>query len=316
MKTFKEIQAALLAEFNTKQAIIDLKDDIKRLYPEEEIKKIIRNVMWNEEAPASARNAAEEDVWALPNYPHQIREKHLTMIAKYSPEYAEQTKQVMELMAEAKNLVVTKKVKKVVTKEITEADRENMKTSNKALFEGHCQCCGAQQKLPKGVLSKHGYTVDWGFFNGVCQGAGHKAYEESCALIASFIESAKNSREACLAQIETLETDTETVWMNIYVDRKHLWKQFNRSDINIQTYPGSDLITYYVMFGEGDKPNRNNSIQVGSHSTHNLDQAIKYQNSIRARIYKNQIIQIDEYITWQEERVANWKPQPLIAVKD
>jgi hypothetical protein len=37
---------------------------------------------------------------------------------------------------------------------------------------GTCQACGAVQAvMVKGLLAKHGYTVEWGFFNGVCTGA-------------------------------------------------------------------------------------------------------------------------------------------------
>jgi hypothetical protein len=50
--------------------------------------------------------------------------------------------------------------------------------SKKATHQGTCQSCGRLQKLPRGRLSKHGYTVDWGFFNGVCGGAGYKPLEE------------------------------------------------------------------------------------------------------------------------------------------
>lgn len=60
---------------------------------------------------------------------------------------------------------------------------------NAATHMGTCQCCGAQQKLPKGVLSQHGYTVDYGFFNGVCQGAGHAPFEENCDLAKRMLKS-------------------------------------------------------------------------------------------------------------------------------
>jgi len=52
----------------------------------------------------------------------------------------------------------------------------------KATHVGTCQVCGSSQMLPAGVLSKHGYTVDGGFFNGVCPGAGHAPLEQERAL--------------------------------------------------------------------------------------------------------------------------------------
>jgi hypothetical protein len=37
-------------------------------------------------------------------------------------------------------------------------------------IRGNCQCCGRQQAVVGGGMSKHGYTVDHGWFNGVCSG--------------------------------------------------------------------------------------------------------------------------------------------------
>ena len=37
-------------------------------------------------------------------------------------------------------------------------------------IRGNCQCCGKQQAVVGGMMSKHGYTVDNGWFNGVCSG--------------------------------------------------------------------------------------------------------------------------------------------------
>jgi hypothetical protein len=50
---------------------------------------------------------------------------------------------------------------------------------------GHCQACGRVQAIERGpgvdlrlgTIAKHGYTVDWGYFSGTCNGAGHPALE-------------------------------------------------------------------------------------------------------------------------------------------
>lgn len=44
-------------------------------------------------------------------------------------------------------------------------------------LRGNCQCCGNQQAV-NGHMAKHGYTIDYGWFNGVCQGASHKPMQE------------------------------------------------------------------------------------------------------------------------------------------
>lgn len=47
------------------------------------------------------------------------------------------------------------------------------KSNNKSTHRGTCQACGRVQcvTLHTDKLAKHGYTVDWGHFNGVCAGA-------------------------------------------------------------------------------------------------------------------------------------------------
>lgn len=40
-----------------------------------------------------------------------------------------------------------------------------------ATHNGTCQACGREHALTKRGLAKHGYTVDWGYFNGVCSGS-------------------------------------------------------------------------------------------------------------------------------------------------
>lgn len=62
----------------------------------------------------------------------------------------------------------------------------------KATNEGTCQICERRQRLPIGKdgvarMAKHGYTVEGGFFNGVCPGADNLPYEQSCELIPPVI---------------------------------------------------------------------------------------------------------------------------------
>lgn len=37
-------------------------------------------------------------------------------------------------------------------------------------IRGNCQCCGREQAVVSGLMSKHGYTVQNGWFSGVCSG--------------------------------------------------------------------------------------------------------------------------------------------------
>jgi hypothetical protein len=37
-------------------------------------------------------------------------------------------------------------------------------------IRGNCQCCGHQQAVVNGTMSNHGYTVENGWFSGICSG--------------------------------------------------------------------------------------------------------------------------------------------------
>lgn len=53
-----------------------------------------------------------------------------------------------------------------------------------ATHNGTCQACGRRHavNVKSGKLAKHGYTVDWGFFNGTCQGSDHLPLEQDTTL--------------------------------------------------------------------------------------------------------------------------------------
>jgi hypothetical protein len=60
--------------------------------------------------------------------------------------------------------------------------------TNEATHNGTCQACGRQHAFYNGSVAKHGYTVEHGFFNGVCWGAEKAPAEHSIDLTRSTIE--------------------------------------------------------------------------------------------------------------------------------
>ena len=51
--------------------------------------------------------------------------------------------------------------------------------SNKIQLRGNCQSCGRVHAVVNGAIAKHGYTVDNGYFNGVCDGHRYAPMQES-----------------------------------------------------------------------------------------------------------------------------------------
>jgi hypothetical protein len=77
----------------------------------------------------------------------------------------------------------------------------------KHTHRGTCQACGRAQAFTSDqIVAKHGYTVDWGFFHGVCQGADARPLEHQKTLSESII---KILRDQALRN-DKLAADLET----------------------------------------------------------------------------------------------------------
>lgn len=69
--------------------------------------------------------------------------------------------------------------------------------------KGNCQHCGRVHavKNSTGLMAKHGYTVDWGFFNGTCGGSDRMPLQQDRSETDFFAAS-------CVARAEKLEEAT------------------------------------------------------------------------------------------------------------
>lgn len=52
-------------------------------------------------------------------------------------------------------------------------------TNSTVQIRGNCQCCGHQQAVVSGTMSKHGYTVEHGWFSGICSGRNYAPLQVS-----------------------------------------------------------------------------------------------------------------------------------------
>lgn len=175
----------------------------------------------------------------------------------------------------------------------------------RATHFGTCQACGATQKLPGGVLAKHGYTVQWGFFNGTCPGSGRRPFETHTDFIEQCIVSAKNNAEGIRASVaELLKPATEPKgWRHHHqvVGRKsaYVWRL-------------ADIVTEneQLMLVVGDW--KRSAISAGSWYgvKDALDLATK-MNAEYAKHLEGTAKKIDTYAAWQEKRVAEWQRTEL-----
>jgi len=188
----------------------------------------------------------------------------------------------------------------------------------KATHNGTCQCCGSIQKLPNGVLSKHGYTVDYGWFNGTCKGAGHKPFEESTDLIDNLIELAQQRIDELNSQVNLLQesTDATDVWKHSYASHRHPTRPsgyFWEKKAIIKKVRESDGYEYWSWDDGKDSYSVNNNL--GPCESISLEGIIKKENGKYVDKLQKETNQTKHYIIWQRERCVNWKPQPLLEIK-
>lgn len=183
----------------------------------------------------------------------------------------------------------------------------------KATHAGTCQICGAVQKLPGGVLAKHGYTTRWGFFSGICQGAGNLPFEQSADLIAEAVAHADRRAAGLRTAAEALRLPAKN------------------NHVCAEVFTGTSRANptgYTPMFGEmvaADAPRHGQWFQVLTPAGErhyvgiraprgDVGAAVQEANRLYADRQERQAASLDEYAAWQRKRLQAWAPGELQAL--
>lgn len=175
---------------------------------------------------------------------------------------------------------------------------------------GHCQVCGNKQMLPGGKLSKHGYTKRWGFFDGTCTGAEALPFEQDISLIQAAIDRAKAQAAALRETAAKREamTDPSDVYHEAY---KFNWG--NRFDRGYKVLHGRiEKDGNKTIFTSKLPAYRGEQYQEDLNQFGSLEATAAMLNEQEAWRNRQRAEQIDKYIRWQQGRIKNWKPSPLI----
>lgn len=171
----------------------------------------------------------------------------------------------------------------------------------KATHSGTCQACGSIQKLPNGYLSNHGYSVQWGFFAGICQGARRLPFEQSCDYIKTCIARAEESILRNEKAIQDTQSNTST--------NSEYHKYVKEKGGGYRVWVDAEVKNGEIHFENEKIP----SIRLGMYGD---DYAIaRSLDAKRITWLEKQISNLKEYIDWQKSRIKDWKEQPLIPVK-
>lgn len=135
-------------------------------------------------------------------------------------------------------------------------------TTLQATHRGTCQACGRAQAHYKGFIAKHGYTVQWGYFHGVCRGAEALPLEQDKSITEATI---KYLLEVHAPQADKLAADlrsgaVEPQFYNSEYDRvkcKTVKTACTRAELRFQCYETQDKVAEQqiaaaVFNAEGD----------------------------------------------------------------
>jgi len=194
---------------------------------------------------------------------------------------------------------------------------------SKATHNGECQLCGRQQKLPSDVLSKHGYTVEWGFFNGTCPGSGHKSFELSCDLIDGRLKDIRLAIETEKELCEKLLNDPvnpEKVMIHFYQEggyqrgqrSGYVWQEskLRKLETPIRGSYFQALQPKYWKEDEHWESIPTNGMYNATIEDVAKDQTKKYVEARR----KGYLADLERYEKWLSQRKQSWVLKPLKAI--
>lgn len=199
--------------------------------------------------------------------------------------------------------------------------------SSKATHRGTCQICGSVQLLPGGFLAKHGYTVKWGFFSGVCPGSGRRPFEISTDAIADAIVGVKQGIKNTQAEIAAIEdlnnpvNDGTKVWKRIYAQHEYRWVKvslhgfsIDRTSYSLPTsecsYTTLDPVHNYRT-GKTERLSGKIEAYDGAWKMQSQQEWARFLNRKYAAELAQNVARRESWLKWQEERVASWAPAPL-----
>lgn len=190
---------------------------------------------------------------------------------------------------------------------------------SKATHRGTCQVCSRVQKLPNGVLAKHGYQVLGGFFEGVCFGSGHLPLEQDKTLVEESIRWAAQRwiETSAMARIWTNPATEPKLWYHVWIPRTarriggyYVWQH---CEMRIDEALGQGVNVKVYMDGEW---RRGSTYSLFAHAQEDL---LRLATESHAK-YIEQYLQpkmreLNRYCKDQQWRIDTWHKKPLTPIE-
>jgi hypothetical protein len=127
---------------------------------------------------------------------------------------------------------------------------------NASTHTGICQACGRRQAvhINTGMIAKHGYTTEYGFFNGTCGGSDNLPLELDTAVniwtVSAMRSFADKQDAAADVEITTVLAEVGPCFFDNYGRRKRDTKRVDRAEFKATqpTYADFDVAVENVRF--------------------------------------------------------------------
>ena len=194
--------------------------------------------------------------------------------------------------------------------------------------KGHCQVCGRIQAVDVNYnrIAKHGYTVDFGFFDGVCDGADElplevdKSITEKTILrLANFVE----NQSAYLQGLESGEVkNLDTYWVtfkNVKEGEEEKVVDITNRKQRLEKYYDNNKYCSSFAFLNGEsfaKHNESRNENAVYYDTNTAEEMMEKLIKAEIRQTKSNINQATHVKKQLVEMVSEVHGQPLINVAD
>lgn len=181
-----------------------------------------------------------------------------------------------------------------------------MSTSSKAAYRGSCQACNAVHKLPRGVIARHGYTVEGYAFLGTCPGSARAPSEESSEFISTCILEAER-QIASLREQEMLLRQPAVEAFG-WVQERRAYGQRGES---AWRYAPIRLLSDGLYYDDAaSKTVRYRDAPRGFNGL--LDACSRLNVRYADEVIVRQLSRAQLYLRWQMARRTAWSPRALI----
>ena len=180
----------------------------------------------------------------------------------------------------------------------------------KALSRGSCQACAQVQKLPRGLIAKHGHTVSGSMFHGICMGSDSPPFERTCSLVVSFIDRTRTALQKLEYQAEQmlLPAAEPKGWVHEYQSFAKNGQNGGSFEWLYTTITQRDDVRLSYLNSDGAAvpyPFAMDFVDV-------LDACTRLNAKYREQVVLKEIARDERYILWQERRVASWALAALL----